>query len=89
MNASRAHRFAYSQAPSSMKGLMSGLLMITIALGNALLAVLQLINANRAVMDFAYAGGIAVVFVLFLLVARAYTYTEENVVETQSSDSAK
>ncbi len=80
------YRFAYSQAPSSMKGLMSGLLMITIALGNALLALLQLINADRAVMDFSYAAAIAVVFVVFLLVARAYTYTEEAVVVAESSD---
>ncbi len=65
---------------------MSGLLMITIALGNALLALLQLINADRAVMDFSYAAAIAVVFVVFLLVARAYTYTEEAVVVAESSD---
>jgi hypothetical protein len=65
----------YSQAPKSMKGLLSGLLMITIAMGNALIAALQLINGARSIVDFVYAGGIVVVLCLFLFMSRNYTYT--------------
>lgn len=68
---------AYTQAPKSMKGLMSGLLMITIAVGNGILAGLQGIDGSRSVMNFAYAGGIGVVFLLFLVIAVRYQYTVE------------
>jgi len=50
----------------------------TIALGNGLLACLQLISGNRAIMNFAYAGAIAVVFGVFVLIAVHYQYRDED-----------
>lgn len=72
------YELAYSQAPASMKGLVTGCMFFTIALGNAILAGLQLIGAARYIMNFAYAGGIAVVFVIFVIISINYQYREEN-----------
>jgi solute carrier family 15 oligopeptide transporter 1 len=72
------YELAYSQAPASMKGLVTGCMFFTIALGNGLLACLQLISGNRAIMNFAYAGAIAVVFCVFVVIAVFYQYRDES-----------
>jgi solute carrier family 15 oligopeptide transporter 1 len=72
------YELAYSQAPASMKGLVTGCMFFTIALGNGLLACLQLISGNRAIMNFAYAGAIGVVFCFFVLIAVRYQYRDES-----------
>ncbi len=71
------YELAYSQAPKSMKGLVTGCMFFTIALGNGLLACLQLIDGNRAVMNFAYAGAIGIVFGFFVWIAVRYEYRAE------------
>jgi solute carrier family 15 oligopeptide transporter 1 len=72
------YELAYSQAPASMKGLVTGCLFFTIALGNGLLACLQLISGNRAIMNFAYAGAIVVVMCVFVFIAVNYQYRDES-----------
>lgn len=71
------YEFAYTEAPASMKGLVTGMMFFTIALGNALLAALQLIQAPRSVTNFAYAGAIGLVFILFVVLAVKYQYRQQ------------
>ena len=68
------YEFAYTEAPESMKGLVTGMMFFTIALGNAMLAALQLIPSAPVITNFAYAGAIGLVFILFVVLAHNYTY---------------
>lgn len=49
----------------------------SIAVGNGLLAALQLIKGNRAITNFSYAGWIVLVFVVFVVIAVNYQYRVE------------
>lgn len=57
--------------------MVTGVMFITVALGNALLALLQLIKGSRSITNFAFAGGIVLVFVWFLVVSIRYKYRVE------------
>ncbi len=72
------YELAYSQAPKSMKGLVTGCMFASIAVGNGLLAALQLIKGNRAITNFAFAGWIGLVFALFVVIAVNYQYRKED-----------
>ena len=71
------YEFAYTQAPPSMKGLMSGMALMCQALGNWFLVALQFIYLPREYLNFISAGVIATVFVLFVLISRRYQYRNQ------------
>jgi dipeptide/tripeptide permease len=72
------YEFAYTQAPPSMKGLMSGMALFCQALGNWFLVALQFIYLPREYLNFISAGVIAVVFVLFVLISSRYEYRNQD-----------
>ena len=72
-----ALEFAFSQAPPSMKSLIMSLWMLTIATGNALVAVFaslseKVVHATEAGAFFFYAALMALVSVIFMLCAWRY-----------------
>jgi len=69
--------FAYTQAPKNMKGMIAALYLVTIALGNAVTALLALIKLKRSILYFILTGLTLVVLGLFYLVARNYTYVQD------------
>ena len=88
------YEFAYTEAPASMKGLVTGCMFFTIALGNGLLAALQLIKTDkRFILNFSFAGAVAVIFVIFLFIAKNYEYRVEHeegdVITTVDNDDLK
>jgi proton-dependent oligopeptide transporter, POT family len=73
------YEFAYTQAPKSMKGLLTALWLVTVAIGNAIVALINIANLGAsAIMYFVLAGLMVIVFGIFVLIARKYQYVEED-----------
>jgi len=70
--------FAYTQAPTNMKSLVMSSWTLTISLGNALVAVISLINLESMVINFAmYAGLMSIFMLIFLFINRNFVeYTQ-------------
>lgn len=75
------YEFAYSQAPDSMKGMVTGAMMLTIAIGNVGLALMALMHIDHAIENFVLAGLVGIVLVAFLIFTRTYTYAEDREIE--------
>uniref|UniRef100_A0A913I8J5 Major facilitator superfamily (MFS) profile domain-containing protein n=1 Tax=Strongyloides stercoralis TaxID=6248 RepID=A0A913I8J5_STRER len=75
--------FAYSQAAPSMKSVVQAVWLITVAFGDLIIIIIELLDLfdNRATEMFAYAGAMVVVIGVFLLLSIFYyeyvDYTEE------------
>jgi dipeptide/tripeptide permease len=71
------YEFAYTQAPASMKGFTSAMFLLTVSLGNALLSLINLVSfINRVIQDFALAGILLIIFLVFSLITRNHIYVE-------------
>jgi len=71
--------FAYSQAPKEMKSLVMAGWLVTVAIGNALVAVVALIKLPNYVLNFClYAALMALFMILFLFVNKGYVEKKYN-----------
>jgi len=68
--------FAFSEAPASMKGMMTAIFMSTTAIGNGFIAILSLITLDIYIKDFIFAGIIFVVLVVFSVISYFYEYSK-------------
>jgi len=73
-----AFEFAYSQAPTTMKGMLTALFLLTVALGNVLVTIISQVQFDLAIEYFAFAGFIFLVFLWFCYIAYHYTYADES-----------
>jgi len=70
-----AYEFAYTQAPKNMKGLLTACWLSTVALGNALIAIVNIVNISAKATQYFVMSAIMVLnFFLFLVIARGYKY---------------
>jgi len=72
-----AYEFAYTQAPTNMRGMMTAFWLLTMAAGNAILALFGLLNVDsntKTIQSFVFAGVLLLAFVLFVFIATGYTY---------------
>jgi len=73
-----AYEFAYTQAPTNMRGMMTAFWLLTMAAGNAILALFGLLNVDsntKTIQSFVFAGVLLLAFVLFVFIATGYTYS--------------
>lgn len=78
--------FAFTQAPVSMKSVLTSAWLLTVAFGNLIVVLITEIRffSSQASEFFLFAGLMLVVMVLFIWLAVRYTY-----VEAQSTDEAR
>ena len=70
-----------------MKGLLAACWLLTIALGNALIALVNIASMQaKAIQYFAMSGIMVLVFGLFVFIARDYQYVENNTLNIQSDN---
>jgi len=70
------YEFAYTEAPTNMKGIMAALYLLTIASGNILVIIVQIITISNTIMYFIMSGFMVGVFFIFLFISRSYNYTK-------------
>ena len=68
------YEFAYTQSPKSMRGFLTSIWLLTIALGNVVTAILAPIPFERSTTSFLLAGITLVVTFVFSWFAWKYTY---------------
>jgi dipeptide/tripeptide permease len=80
------YEFAYTQAPESMKGLITGVFLLCVAIGNFLLVAVQGLPVSREYLNYGSAGLVAVILVVFIIIAVKYKYRdeEEEVAESEA-----
>lgn len=68
--------FSYSQAPASMKSVLTAAWLLTTAFGNLIVIIIEEIptQSSQSTMFFIYAGSLFVVMALFALMCRTYEY---------------
>jgi len=70
--------FAYTQAPQSLKSVISSIWLLTVAIGNlVVVAVAQLLTFGKAAELFFFAGLMFLFTILFLVLVRNYSYKED------------
>ena len=63
-----------------MKGLLTACWLLTIALGNMLIALINIANFDaKEIQYFVMSGCMGIVFLLFIWIARGYKYVQQNV----------
>uniref|UniRef100_A0A0N5A4A8 Oligopeptide transporter 1 n=1 Tax=Parastrongyloides trichosuri TaxID=131310 RepID=A0A0N5A4A8_PARTI len=84
--------FAYSQAAPSMKSVVQAVWLVTVAFGDLIIIIIELLDIfdNRATEMFAYAGAMVVVIGVFLLLSIFYyeyvDYSEEDKEDDDNDD---
>jgi len=68
--------FAFSEAPASMKGMMTAIFMSTTAIGNGFIAILSLMEFDIYIKDFVFAGLIFLVLIVFSVISYFYEYAK-------------
>lgn len=69
--------FAYTQAPTSMKSLLTAAWLLTVAFGNIIIIIIDAIvsgEGNEAFLFFLFAGLLAVITVIFAIMSIFYKY---------------
>jgi len=69
--------FAYTQAPASMKSVMTAIWLLTVSAGNAIVVVIAELQLFDLAIEFFFYSGLMLVFtILFFFLVRTYKYVD-------------